>query len=72
MNSVQYMQACEPIEASCVECGIPMAKWYNEDGFQNGEYWCSNCGLSITKKVVYLDAKDKYRISYLTKERSCK
>ena len=37
MSSNDYMSECEPITASCIECGIPLLRMQNE-------YLCGQCG----------------------------
>lgn len=53
LTAQQYMKECEPIRASCVKCGIPMASPYCEFGNKlSDEFYCGNCGICFYKTCL--------------------
>lgn len=54
MNSEQYMkEATGDRMASCVKCGILMARMYEENGMRSSNtFWCGHCGIVIYKSIL--------------------
>lgn len=57
ISSTDYMSECEPISASCIECGIPLLRMQNE-------YLCGNCGrathpISWNKAISFWSFKSE-------------
>lgn len=54
-TSEQYMQeATGDRMASCVKCGVLMARMYEDDGYTRSvnTFWCCHCGIVIYKSVL--------------------
>jgi ribosomal protein S27AE len=46
ISGSQYIEFCTPLEASCINCGIPMARF-----IPHRDYWCGQCGLVVYKNI---------------------
>lgn len=54
-TSDQYMnEASGDRMASCVKCGVLMARMYEEDRYTRSvsTFWCGSCGIVIYKTIL--------------------
>ena len=53
-SSEEYVNECQgDLMASCVKCGILMARMYEDIGARSANtFWCGSCGIIVYKSVL--------------------
>lgn len=66
-TSEQYMkEASGDIMASCVKCGVLMARMYEDIGARSiNTFWCGSCGIIVYKSVL-----GEWKVDHIGKSRT--